>query len=304
MKIRKFNCPTCGAAKVNPYKTPFVCCDYCGGWIDLDASLWLEIYTEKKKFKLLEELQERILVKTRKAINEKNRELYFRAQQEYFATFYNIYPEFIPPTIGKGEKFKAFLKTKAEWITDLKFDDALGLKKKRAAADRAMQNLQSPKEPHVDFFGTFVDTATTYHKYLKLEAEEKNTNPKFSLLKEIYPDEFEYKMRMALFVNAYLFRLSDLELKHFKNQYGLEYEFVELNQPAFTEVHCNYCQQTFKAPKGAIRCVCEHCLELSTIQRNINCANCGMENSLPEKWNPLINCTGCGTEIRVVSLTH
>src|SRR5688572_12030448 len=144
MKIKKFNCPDCGAAKLNPYKTPFVCCDYCGGWIDLDASLWTEIYSEKKRLKNLEELQDRIMIRVSKAIQQKSRELYLNTQRDYFNSFYNIYPEFVPPTIGKGEKFRTFLKIKAEWVTDLKFDDALKLKKKKSAADRAIQNLESP----------------------------------------------------------------------------------------------------------------------------------------------------------------
>lgn len=300
MQIRKFNCPTCGAAKINPYKTPFVCCDYCGGWIDLDATLWTEIYAEKKKIKLLEELQERTLVKTRKAINEKNRELYYRAQQEYFATFYNIYQEFIPPTIGKGERFKKFLKLKAEWVTDLKFDDALNLKKKRGASDRALQNLQSPKEPHVDFFAAFIETADTYYKYLQLEAEEKNTNPKYAFFSEIYPDSFEYKMKMSLFSNAWIMRLSETERKHFQKKYGLEQEYVEISQPETKEVTCTHCSQTILAPRGAIRCVCENCNELSIIENHVNCGNCAMENKIPETWSLLINCVGCGTEIRIL----
>ncbi len=300
MKIKRFNCPECGAAKINPYKTPYVCCDYCGSWIDLDASLWTEIYASPKKLKLFEELQERILTKTRKAINEKNRELYFLAQRDYFNSFYNIYPEFIPPTIGKGEKFKSFLKLKAEWVTDLKFDDLQNLKKKKSASDRAMQNLQSPKEPLVDFFAAFIEAADVYHRYLQQEEAVKSSTPKYAWLKEVYPEKFEHKMKMGLMVNAYLMRLSDLELKHFQKKYGLEYEYVEIPQPDKIQVSCSHCYQNTEAVKGAIRCVCEHCLELTIIHHHINCSNCGMENQLPEKFSMLLNCSGCGTEIRVI----
>jgi hypothetical protein len=300
MKIRKFNCPDCGAAKVNPYKSPYVCCDYCGGWIDLDATLWTEILGDGKRLKKFEELQERILVKTRKAINEKKRDLYLMAQQDYFNSFYNIYPEFIPPIVGKGEIFKKFLRIKAEWNTDLKFDDALNLKKKRGASERALQNLQSPKEPHVDFFAVFIETAETFHQYLRHEMEVKKTNPKYELLTTLYPVSFEYKMRMALFANAWIMRLNDTERQHFQKKYGLEHAYVEIPLPETKQVTCNKCSHTITAPKGAIRCFCENCNELSIIENHVNCSNCGMENALPETWSLLINCTGCGTEIRIL----
>lgn len=300
MKIKKLNCPECGAAKVTPYSGPYICCDYCGTLMDIDAGNWMKILHTNKRQKNLEEVDHRIVVKTRKALQENNKDLYYRAQQEYWNSYYNIYPEFISPNVHKGEMFKAFLKAKAEWDTDLKFDDSLQLKKKRSSFEGARKKFESRDDPHYNYIVAFMEMMEAYSKYIKAEVEVRSSLAKYELLNVIYPAGFEYKMNMAILAQPYFTEMGDVEIKHYLKKFGFEYEYAEVAQIETSEIECTACKLPMQVTKGAFRCICENCYEMNIIQRNINCNNCGMQNILPEKWSLLINCVGCGTEIRIL----
>ncbi len=301
MKIKKLNCPECGAAKVSPYKGPYISCDYCGTLIDIDAGNWINILNTNKRQQNLEELHHRIVAKSRKATQENNKEQYYRAQQEYWNNYYNIFPEFISPNVHKGEMFKAFLKAKAEWDTDLKFDDSLQLKKKRSAFEGAKKKFESRTDPHYNYLVAFMEMMEAYSKYVNAEIAVRSTLPKYEILNEIYPTGFEYKMDMAILAQPYFVEMGEVEIKHYLKKFNFEYEYAEAVNIDTREVECTACKQKILAPTGAFRCICENCYEMNVIKRTINCNNCAMENTLPEKWSSLINCMGCGTEIKVVS---
>jgi hypothetical protein len=36
MRIKKFTCIQCGGPKVNPYTMPYIMCDFCGSFTDID----------------------------------------------------------------------------------------------------------------------------------------------------------------------------------------------------------------------------------------------------------------------------
>ncbi len=302
MKIRKFNCPTCGAAKVNPYKSPYVCCDYCGSLIDIDPHIWLHIQDNNQRQKRLEELHHRIVAKSRKAMETNDSAAYQRYQQEFFNNYYNIFPEFIPPTVHKGEMFKQFLHTKASWETAKKFDKTIPLKKKKTGLDNAIKAYTIKIDPHYDPLLFFLDMMEAADKYIKAELEVRNSKEEFNLLTEIYPPGLEYRFFMSITAQPHLNYLSEAELKHYLKKYGLELEYVETPSQSTVEVNCTFCSHKITTLKNAFRCVCENCYELNLINHHINCSNCGIENNLPEKWSSIINCSGCGTEIRVLSL--
>ncbi len=303
MKITKFNCPTCGAAKVNPYNGPYVCCDYCGGLTDIDAVIWCKTNNIPKRLNNFEELHHRIVAKTRKAIQENNRELYFRSQQEYFNNYYNIYPEFIPPTIAKGESFKSFLKALAEWATDLQFEPGLKSKKKRSFED-SKRKFETREDAHYDYTVFFMKMMEDHSNYLKAEITARTSHSKYEFLNNIYPEGFEYKTKMAIFAQPYFVDMNDAQIKHYLKKFNFEYEFVDIVATQGNKINCIACESSITLAPGAFRCICENCFEMNVILRNINCGNCGIENILPERWSNIINCAGCNTEIRVASIAQ
>lgn len=300
MKIRKFTCPECGAPKVNAYKGPYVMCDYCGSLMGVDAEQWLIIENNNKRQSRFEELHHRIVAKSRKAIGEDSRESYKRAQQEYFNNYYNIFPEFIPPTIEKGEPYKQYLQLKAEWATDIQFDDQIKIRKKKSAYEHSIKNFHSPKEPHLDFFAALLKIVESYHSLIRLEIDLKTKLEKYNLFNQYVDPSIAYKMKMSIMLQPFFLQLSDTEIKHLVKKYSLDYDFSDVPSPDLIEVSCSHCQRSTKAVKGAIRSVCDYCLELNIITHAIHCSQCGSENTLPEKWRVMLHCNSCGSKLSVV----
>ena len=49
MKIKKFSCSQCGAPKINPYTLPYIICDFCGAFTDIDFSVGMEAWNKDPK---------------------------------------------------------------------------------------------------------------------------------------------------------------------------------------------------------------------------------------------------------------
>jgi hypothetical protein len=49
MKIKKFSCYQCGAPKINPYLSPYIICDFCGSFTDIDFAVGLEAWNKDPK---------------------------------------------------------------------------------------------------------------------------------------------------------------------------------------------------------------------------------------------------------------
>ena len=110
MKIKKFNCIQCGAPKINPYSSPYIVCDFCGAFTDIDFEQGLEAWNKNPK-RTQKYSSEKIIFETKLAelIRKNNKENYSKVQKEYWDFYYKIYPEYLPPSINTTEKYQLYL---------------------------------------------------------------------------------------------------------------------------------------------------------------------------------------------------
>ncbi|MBL8016595.1 MAG: hypothetical protein JNK43_04935, partial [Ignavibacteria bacterium] len=123
MKIKKFTCIYCGAPKVNEYKSPYIMCDYCGSFTDIDYTLGLDTWNESpertreysvKKLKYMSDIDT--------ALKRKDKTGYSKLQAEYWDYYYKTYPAYLPPSVDTSEKYDAYIKLCAESSTEYGFD--------------------------------------------------------------------------------------------------------------------------------------------------------------------------------------
>src|SRR5688500_18917102 len=105
MKVKKFTCNTCGAPKVNPYTNPYVVCDYCGAMIDVDYAAGLQVWNHSEAHtNQYIKAKQKFESNSAKYLAAKNKEAYWKEQYNYWDYYYKHYPEYIPPSVPKGDK--------------------------------------------------------------------------------------------------------------------------------------------------------------------------------------------------------
>ena len=98
MKIKKFTCINCGAPKINEYTEPYIMCDYCGSFTDIDYTLGLNFWTAAPE-KTQKYMREKIdyTMKLEEAFKKGDKNKYRNLQYAYWDDYYKFYPEYVPP---------------------------------------------------------------------------------------------------------------------------------------------------------------------------------------------------------------
>src|SRR5688500_493940 len=110
MRIKKFRCIQCGGPKVNPYTTPYIMCDFCGSFTDIDFAVGMETWTQDQGTTLNYQARKMDLMeKSQAAVALGNREKYCEFQREFWDFYYRAFPAYLPPTISTQEKYALYL---------------------------------------------------------------------------------------------------------------------------------------------------------------------------------------------------
>ena len=301
MKIKKFTCISCGAPKINPYASPYIVCDFCGTFTDVDFEQGLDAWNKdpkrtenymKGKIRFESELAE--------LLGKDKREGYRKAQSAYWDFYYKTYPEYLPPTITSVEKYKLYLDICADVSTFYAFDPAWAKK----AGEQAL--LQQGISYGVEDGKTYADTIPFFKlcdyfiNYVKEANADFYANPDYSIMLELLPPDVHFKMKMSMFVQAWIPYLRAKDAERLLLQTGFSTEFVDAEPAEGKHQPCLFCQKDIFVLDGAYKAMCEHCLKVNTIRQVFHCISCGMENQVPENPAKPINCTSCGTENRLI----
>ncbi len=301
MKIKKFSCHRCGAPKVNAYKNPYVVCDYCGEMIDVDYAAGLEVWnhSEEHTNKYLQ-MKQKFETNSARYAKQKNKEAYRKEQYDYWDFYYTHYPEYLPPSIPKGEKYKLFITAAADMMADSVFSNPST--EKNDQYTKAYGNLE--------YYQKNGKTLVKYESFIKmmdvyLELQSDGfrivyDNPKYQIMHEVLPEEFQLKMKLSQIAQVWIPYLDDQHADAFLTKHKLKHEYVEIEEPQRINVVCEDCKKDLSIPTGALRCICEHCRHENILRKTTHCINCGNENTLPDNWSMMMDCVTCGTELRVV----
>lgn len=301
MKIKRFTCIRCGAPKVNSYTLPYIVCDFCGTFTDMDASIGMDVwnrdeditkYYQKRKVEYEKQLHY--------ALNKKKRDEYLAVQHKYWDVYYKLFPEYLPPTVHESGKYDAFLAICAESSTEMAFDP-----KWKSLADRQLELQQQiqytyrGEDVKAEPEGFFA-LVNFYVDYVRQSFHWFYNHPTYGSMEDWLPADVNMKMKLSFFVQAWMPYLypSDqeklLDMLHFNNEY------VDAPQFKTTKQSCQHCPAEITVPEGSFKVFCESCRKLNIIQKTFHCVSCGAEQAVPQHPDQPVNCLQCGTENRLI----
>jgi DNA-directed RNA polymerase subunit RPC12/RpoP len=301
MKIKKFTCINCGAPKVNEYKSPYIMCDYCGSFTDIDFTLGMNFWNQSvmknigyafNKMDYMNRLQY--------ALQQGNKQEYWRLQRGYWDYYYRTYPAYLPPSIDDGYKYRDYLDVCAESSTESAFEPKWGdMARQQQALQQALQYYQTPTGTKVQSDG-FFRLAEFFTGMMKEGFRVFYENPKYEVMKDLLPEQVHLKMKMSMFVQAWLPYLTDEDQDRFLKMTGFSMQYVEIERPAGRTGECEHCKAEIYIPEGSFKVHCEACHKTTKVQQTFKCMSCGAENKVPEYPAKPIDCEFCGVENRLI----
>lgn len=301
MKIKKFNCISCGAPKINPYTSPYIVCDFCGTFTDVDFEQGLNAWNKDPK-RTERYSSEKIKFESKLAelLGKGNKEAYEKVQFDYWDLYYKIYPEYLPPTINTDEKYKMYVDICANTSMIYAFDENWAKK----AGEQAL--LQKGIGYNAEDGKTYADSVSFfkltdfYINYLKESFKDFYANPDYKIMYELLPPDVNMKMKTSMYVQGWIPYLREKDIEKLLQQTNFTTEYTDAITVNGKHQSCKFCQEDIFVPDGSYKVMCEHCLKVNDVQTVFHCISCGTENPVPENPAKPINCISCGTENRLV----
>lgn len=125
-------------------------------------------------------------------------------------------------------------------------------------------------------------------------------NPKYAVMNELLPQQVHLKMKLSMFVQAWLPYLTDEDQDKFLKMTGFSMQYIEIEKPAGRKGECEHCKAEIYIPEGSFKVHCESCHKTTKVQQVFNCISCGAENKVPEYPAKPIDCEFCGVENRLI----
>jgi Fe2+ or Zn2+ uptake regulation protein len=302
MKVKKFVCPSCGAPKMNPYRSPYILCDFCGSFVDVDLSLSIKAWNDDpkranayqhKKLKIESQLAELHI--------KKKKDEYFKLQKQYWDMYYRMYPEYLPPTIHFDDvHYPAYIDICADSSTEAAFSTKYN--ETVSTQNNYQQELEYYTEDNVTRVrGEGFFRMVNFHvKEQEASLKEFYANPKYALIEKLLPYSAHLKMKLSNLVQGWMPYLTDNDAQQLLKLTGFAHEYIDAPEVKGQHINCQHCQKEMFAPEHAWKVYCESCHRINEISKSFQCSGCGLENIIPAFPMGALNCTACGIENRVL----
>lgn len=301
MRIKKFTCISCGAPKVNEYRSPYIMCDYCGSFTDIDFTLGMNFWNQSALTNIGYAFNKMdYMNRMQYAMQKGDKVEYKRLQRGYWDYYYRTYPAYLPPSIDDGYKYRDYLDVCAESSTEYGFDP------KWTNYGTEQQRLQSQVSYFQSASGTKADGASFFRLaefFINMTKEGMDVfygNPKYAVMNDLIPKQVHTKMKISMFVQAWLPYLTEEDTEKFLKMTGFSTQYVEIEKPSGKNGSCSNCQAEIYIPEGAFKVHCESCHKTTKVQATFKCMSCGADNNVPEYPAKPIDCEFCGVENRLI----
>ena len=301
MRVKKFTCINCGAPKINEYRSPYIVCDYCGSFTDIDYTLGLDFWKEDPaktaKYQLI---KISITSQCQKALQKCKRDEYYRLQYKYWDDYYRIFPAYLPPSIDTSEEYGLYLNICAGSSTKYAFDKYWTEKNQRLSQMQHSLTYYSKNGMSKVHAEPFFEMAEYFIDITKEGMQEFYDNPEYEIMHELLPQSVHLKMKLSMFVQVWLPYLTDEEADRFLKITGFSLQYVELEKPTGEDLCCEHCSKEVFAPGGSYKVYCENCHKTTRVKTVFDCMSCGAENKVQEFPAKPVDCAYCGTENRLI----
>lgn len=301
MRIKKFTCISCGAPKVNEYRSPYIVCDYCGSFTDIDFALGMDFWNSVPAVTLNYQFNKIAFAdRLHSAIQNMDRKEYSKLQRDYWDYYYRTYPAYLPPSIDTAEKYKLYLDVCADSSTDYAFDASVSEKVNTLnSLQQSMSYHQTPEGVKANS-DTFFRMADYYINFLKESFKSFYGNPEFEIMNELLPEQVHLKMKLSMFVQVWLPYLTEADAERFLRSSGFSLQYTVLEKPAGRKGNCGNCNEEIYIPEGSYKVYCESCHRTTKILKTFLCSSCGAQNSVPDNPSKPVDCEYCGVENRLI----
>lgn len=301
MRIKKFRCIQCGGPKVNSYSSPYIMCDFCGAFTDIDFAVGMETWNESAPTTLNYQFQKMaIMSRAQAALAAGDQRTYYRIQKEFWDLYYRSFPAYLPPTIDNDKKYAIYLEVCAVSSTESAFDpkwQQYGMQQQTLQASiRYTSSSEGTKAESTSFFRL----AEFFASITKEGMNAFYRDPKFNIMHELLPEPVHFKMKTSMFVQAWLPYLTETDSNRLLKLLGFSNEYVEIERPAGSMLNCGSCSTKLFAPEGSYKVFCEKCRKTSNVRARFFCMSCGSPNEVPENPVKPIDCGNCGIANRLV----
>ncbi|NOT47428.1 MAG: hypothetical protein HOP17_06725 [Acidobacteria bacterium] len=301
MRIKKFRCIQCGGPKVNPYSTPYIMCDFCGAFTDIDFAIGIETWNENAGTTVGYQIKKaELMTRSREALAQGDRDGYYWLQREYWDYYYQSFPAYLPPTIDNVEKYNVYLDVCAASSVDSGFDpkwhEYSARQQQLQNALRYVQTGVGTKAETESFFTLADFFVTMMREAMRIFYE----NPQYAVMHELLPERVHLKMKTSMFVQAWLPYLTDEDAERLLRMLEFSNEYEEIERPDGDTVECSNCKAGIYAPRDAYRVFCEKCRHVTPVKSQFFCMSCGSANRVPEDPSKPIDCERCGIANRLI----
>lgn len=301
VRIKKFSCINCGAPKVNEYILAYIMCDFCGSFTDIDFAVGMDKWNESALNTVNYQFRKmQLMSQAQGALARGDRSGYHGIQREFWDFYYRSFPAYLPPTIDTPNKYGLYLEICAESSTESAFDpkwQQYGATQQQLQA--AVQYQQSGFERKAES-SSFFALAEFFVQIMKEGMRGFYENPKYAIMHELLPQTVHLKMKMSMFVQAWLPYLTDTDAAKLLKLVGFSNEYVEIAKPSGQNVPCGSCKTELFAPEGSYRVFCEKCRKTTPVRSSFFCSSCGAPNDIPENPGKPIDCARCGVANRLI----
>lgn len=302
MRIKKFTCINCGAPKINEYKSPYVVCDYCGSFTDVDYTLGLDFWKESpEKTQAYQMKKIELYGKMQFSLQKKNEKEYTELQYEFWDYYYRTFPEYLPPSIDNVDKYKLYLKICADSTTKYAFNPKWG--EKNIRLNQLQQRLTYYKVGSESKVNSkcFFEMAEYYIDYTREGMKDFYESKENKIMHELLPPSVHLKMKLSMFVQIWLPYLTEEDSDKFLKMTGFALQYIDIEKPTGKKSSCSYCNVELFIPEGSYKVYCENCLKKNVIKSFFTCSSCGAEGHIPDNPAKPIDCEYCGTENRLIN---
>lgn len=301
VQVKKFRCSQCGGPKVNPYATPYIVCDFCGSFTDIDFAVGIDTWNQNTAATLGYQMKKaELMALSQRALSSCDRDGYHRLQRQFWDLYYQTFPAYLPPTISDVDKYNAYLDVCAASSVDSAFDPKYAEMAARQQhlqnAVRYVQNASGTKAEASSFF----ELAEYFAEATREGMRAFYDNPNYAIMHELLPEALHLKMRSSMFVQAWLPYLEPPDANRLLSMFGFSNEYEELERPAGDTAECPHCKSAVYVPEGSYRVFCESCRRTIAARSRFFCMSCGAENEVPEDPSLPAACSRCGIANRLV----
>jgi len=302
MKIKKFTCNNCGAPKVNAYKSPYIICDYCGNFTDIDYTMSLQAWnSDPKRAEKYQKANLRFQSKLNEFVINNKKTDYYDLQIKYWDEYYRLYPEYLPPTINFDDKFYAqYLAICADSSTVAAFDKDYQKKVQKNYSLQSQVEYYTEKGETKVKGESFFRMINAYIDNLKEDFKLFYDKPEYALMNKVFPYDANFKMKISTIVQIWLPYLNEADGKKFLKETGFSNDYIDPPKVEGHTSNCQHCKAELFVPENSLKVHCEACHKTNIIKSKFNCMGCGIENEIPEHPVNTIDCVACKLENRLV----